>query len=72
MIVPKNALTTRKHRGALAPPSVGYEPWLIERLKDPGEAAAYLEAVIDEGEEGAEAFFGLISMTRRNSFSAAS
>jgi DNA-binding phage protein len=30
-------------------PSLPYEDWLIERLKDPAEASAYLEAVIHEG-----------------------
>ena len=31
-------------------PSLPYEPWLIRRLKDPLEAAAYLEAVIEDGD----------------------
>ena len=31
-------------------PSLPYEPWLIERLRDPLEAAAYLEAVIEDGD----------------------
>ena len=35
------------------PASLPYEPYLIERLKNPAEAAAYLEAVIDEGDQGA-------------------
>jgi probable addiction module antidote protein len=30
-----------------------YEPWLIEQLKDPAEAAAYLEAAIEDGDQGA-------------------
>jgi len=34
-------------------PSLAYEPWLIERLKNPAEAAAYLEAVLDEGDQAA-------------------
>lgn len=33
------------------PPSVPYEPWLIERLKNPEEAAAYLEAAIEDGDQ---------------------
>lgn len=41
----------RKSRAAA--PSVPYEPWLIEQLKDPAEAAAYLEAVIEEGDQAA-------------------
>ena len=28
-----------------------YEGWLIEQLKDPVEAAAYLEAVIEDGDQ---------------------
>ena len=34
-------------------PSLPYEPWLIGRLKDPLEAAAYLEAVIEDGDPDA-------------------
>ena len=34
-------------------PSVAYEPWLIEQLKVPAEAAAYLEAIIEEGDQAA-------------------
>lgn len=30
-----------------------YEALLIEQLKDPEEAAAYLEAVIEDGDQGA-------------------
>ena len=33
------------------PPSVPYEPLLIEQLKDPAEAAAYLEAALEEGDQ---------------------
>ena len=36
-----------------AAPSLPYEPWLIKRLKDSAEAAAYLEAVIEEGDQAA-------------------
>jgi DNA-binding phage protein len=32
------------------PPSAPYEDWLIEQLKDPEEAAAYLNAVIEDGD----------------------
>ena len=41
--------TRRALRGKsrTAAPSLPYEPWLIEQLKDPAEAAAYLEAVIE-------------------------
>jgi probable addiction module antidote protein len=45
-------------RGALRKPlamapSLPYESWLIGQLKDPSEAAAYLEAVIEEGDPAA-------------------
>jgi probable addiction module antidote protein len=34
-------------------PSLSYEGWLVGRLKKPAEAAAYLEAVLDEGDQAA-------------------
>ena len=37
----------------MAAPSLPYEDWLIEQLKDPAEAAAYLETVIEEGHQSA-------------------
>jgi len=36
-----------------AEPSLQYEDWLVEQLKDPAEAAADLEAVIEEGDQKA-------------------
>jgi probable addiction module antidote protein len=42
----------RKARRAEAP-GLPYEDWLIGRLKDPAEAAAYLEAVIEDGDQAA-------------------
>jgi probable addiction module antidote protein len=36
-----------------AAPSLPYDDWLIEQLKDPAEAAAYLETVIEEGDQAA-------------------
>ena len=47
--------TTKRARqkGRRAAPSLSYEGWLIEQLKDPAEAAAYLEAVIEEGDQAA-------------------
>ena len=33
--------------------SLPYEDWLLEQLKNPVEAAAYLEAAIDEGDQAA-------------------
>jgi probable addiction module antidote protein len=44
-------LVPRKRGGAA--PSVPYEDWLVARLKNPAEAAAYLEAVIEDGDQGA-------------------
>ena len=37
----------------MAAPSVPYEDWLIAQLKNPAEAAAYLETVLDEGDQAA-------------------
>ena len=34
-----------------AAPSLRYEDWLIESLKDRNEAAAYLEAAIEDGDQ---------------------
>lgn len=39
----------RKNRGGA--PSLPYEDWLIERLKNRKEAAAYLEAAIEDGDQ---------------------
>lgn len=50
----RTSTTTRRAlrgrgRGAVA--SLPYEPWLVEQLRDPAEAAAYLEAVIEDGDQ---------------------
>lgn len=55
--VPKTISTATKRaprnkRRVLAA-SVPYESWLIKQLKDPAHAAAYLEAVIEDGDQGA-------------------
>lgn len=42
-----------KRRKRAAEPSLRYEDWLVQRLKDPAEAAAYIEAVIAEGDQAA-------------------
>ena len=42
-----------RRRGRAAAPSLPYEDWLLEQLKNPAEAAAYLEAAIDEGDQAA-------------------
>jgi probable addiction module antidote protein len=34
-------------------PSLPYEEWLLQQLKDPSEAAAYLEAAIEQGDQKA-------------------
>ena len=52
----RTSTTTRRAlrgRGRVAIASLPYEPWLIERLKDPAEAAAYLEAVIEDDDQAA-------------------
>jgi len=53
--VPKriSQISKRAPRRKSAAPSLPYEPWLIERLKDPAEAAAYLEAVLEDGDQAA-------------------
>jgi probable addiction module antidote protein len=45
-------MTTSKgqKRAAKAPPSVPHRPTLLEWLKDPRTAVAYVEAVLDEGD----------------------
>jgi probable addiction module antidote protein len=40
-----------RKQGAAA--SLPYEDWLVAQLKVPAEAAAYLEAVIEEGDQAA-------------------
>jgi probable addiction module antidote protein len=49
-------ISKRAPRRKDAAPSLPYEPWLVERLKDPVEAAGYLEAVLEEGNQGAIMF----------------
>ena len=43
----------RTPRRSRAAPSLPYEGWLIEQLKDPAEAALYLQAVREEGDQAA-------------------
>ena len=52
--MPKRISRTTKHvaKKPLAP-SVSHEAWLVERLKDPAEAAAYIEAAIEDGDQPA-------------------
>lgn len=49
----RTSKTTNRVSKRPAPPSVPYEPRLIASLKDPHEAAAYLEAAIEDGDQGA-------------------
>ncbi len=42
---------TAQRRSPAAAPSLPYEDWLGESLKDPKEAAAYLEAAIADGDQ---------------------
>ena len=52
--MPKPASKTSKAaRKKVFPPSVPYETWLIKHLKDPAEAAAYVEAAIEDGDQPA-------------------
>lgn len=55
--MPKTISGTTKRaprkRSRAASASLPYEPWLIEQLKDPAEAAGYLEAVIEDGDQAA-------------------
>ncbi len=50
---PISKTTKRAPQKRRAAPSLPYEGWLIEQLKDPVEAAAYLEAVFDDGDQAA-------------------
>ena len=40
-----------RRKSRTAAPSLPYEDWLIESLKDRSEAAAYLEAAIEDGDQ---------------------
>lgn len=51
--ISKTSRSGLRKRSRAAAPSAPYEPWLVEQLKNPAEAAAYLEAVIEEGDQPA-------------------
>jgi probable addiction module antidote protein len=54
--VPRRISKTSKRapqKRSRAAPSLPYEVWLVEQLKEPAEAAAYLEAVLEDGDQGA-------------------
>ena len=42
-----------RHKAAQAEASLPFEGWLVEQLRNPAEAAAYVEAVIEEGNQAA-------------------
>src|SRR5260221_11951764 len=50
-VIPRIAKRAPRKGSRVAAPSLPYEDWLIEQLKDPAEAAAYLETVIEEGDQ---------------------
>ena len=50
---PISKITKRAAQRNRAAPSLPYEGWLIEQLRDPAEAAAYLEAVLEDGDQAA-------------------
>lgn len=52
-ITSKITRRARRRKGRAVPASVAYETWLIKQLTDPAHAAAYLEAVIEDGDQGA-------------------
>ena len=67
--------TTGSARKRPAPASVPYETRLLERLKNPREAAAYLEAAIEDGDESglmlalrhvAQALGGVAALARKS------
>jgi DNA-binding phage protein len=39
--------------GVVSPPSASYDSWLSDRLRDPAEAEAYLQAVLEDGDKDA-------------------
>lgn len=52
-LISKTTKPAPRKRARETAPSLPYEDWLIEQLKDPAEAAAYLETVIEEGDQAA-------------------
>ena len=48
----RTSKTIKRVRKVPVPASRPFEPWLIEHLKDPAEAALYLEAAIEDGDQG--------------------
>ena len=52
-LILKTTKSAPQKRTRVAAPSVPYEDWLIAQLKNPAEAAAYLETVLEEGDQTA-------------------
>lgn len=46
-------ISKRVARKRPAAPSLPFESWLVEQLKNPAEAAAYLEAALEDGNQAA-------------------
>lgn len=49
----RTSATTRRASVKPKPASVSHEAWLLGHLKNPAEAAAYVEAAIEEGDQPA-------------------
>src|SRR6266853_4060077 len=52
-VIPRIAKRAPRKGSRVAAPSLPYEDWLIEQLKNPAEAATYLETVLEEGDQAA-------------------
>jgi probable addiction module antidote protein len=51
--ISRTSSAAKRRHPATADTSLPFEDWLVERLKDPAEAAAYLEAAIEQGDQPA-------------------
>ena len=49
--ISKTTRPVRKAKVSKTPPTASYSEWLIGRLKDHSEAAAYLEAALEDGDQ---------------------
>ena len=52
-VTSRTSRSAPRKRSRAAAPSVAFEPWLVEQLRNPADAAAYLEAVIEDGDQAA-------------------
>ena len=71
----RTSMITRTGRNKRIPASVPHESWLVFRMKDPKQAAAYLEAAIEDGDQGslmlalrhiAQALGGVAAIARKS------